>query len=76
MMIRDGGGAIERLGGLRTTYGRAEVLELESAQFTISLYQRLTLSGIRMESRERVTFAPTPMKRFHNLQQFHLHWTR
>jgi hypothetical protein len=36
----------------------------------------VNLSGIRVESRERVTFAPTPMKRFHDLQQFHLHWTR
>jgi len=37
---------------------------------------QLVMSGIRVESRERVTFAPTPMKRFHDLQQFHSHWTR
>jgi len=34
------------------------------------------VSGIQVESRERVTFAPTSMKRFHDLQQFRSHWTR
>ena len=34
-------------------------------------HNRRGVLGIRVESRERVTFAPSLMKRFHDLQQFH-----
>ena len=56
---------------------RVRVSQAQNCMFTVLLCCTVsTVSGIRVESRERVTFAPTPMKRFHDLQQFHLHWTR
>jgi len=39
-------------------------------------HNRRGVLGIRVESRERVTFVPTLMKRLHDMQQFHPHWTR
>jgi len=38
-------------------------------------HNRRGVSGIRVESRERVTFVPTLMKRLNDMQQFHSHWT-
>ena len=47
-----------------------------SARFCTAHQSVVRVSEIRVESRERVTFSPTSMKRFHDPQQFHSHWTR